>query len=110
MAKRSRKPNNPAKPKWLSYEQLAQKLLNDVASEFDLQSVQGKQKVKAFESGAYPTIDAKGITKDGKGFFVVETKYRGRGDPLRRLPLIGARCTKPVYVTSHGPGPHSAPD
>jgi Restriction endonuclease len=76
MAKQSdNEPSDSAQPEWLSYEQLAAKLLNDIAHEFGLQSVEGKQKVQGFETGDEPVIDAKGITEEG--FYIIECKHYG---------------------------------
>jgi hypothetical protein len=74
-------PNDPEKPQWLSYEELAAYLLNRLAKEFGLQSVEGRQKVQGKRSGTSWVIDAKGITEGGQGFFIVECKCY----PDRRL-------------------------
>lgn len=67
-------PIGSAKPQWLSYEELAAYLLNRLAKEFGLLSVEGKQKVKGRRSGTSWVTDARGITEGGKGFFIVECK------------------------------------
>jgi hypothetical protein len=72
---RNRKPSGRPKPAWLQYEDLARKLLDQIASEFRLKSVDRKQAVKGLRSGTKYIIDAKGITEDGKGFFIVECKH-----------------------------------
>jgi hypothetical protein len=59
---------------WLSYEEVAAYLLDRFAKEFGLSSVKGKQKVPGLRSGTPWEIDAKGITEDGKGFFIVECR------------------------------------
>jgi len=76
MAKQSGNESDaPVEPEWLSYEQLAAKLLNDIAHEFGLQSVESKQKVEGLESGEEYVIDAKGITEEG--FYIIECKHYG---------------------------------
>jgi len=67
-------PVEPNKPKWLSYEELATYLLNRMAKEFGLESVQGKQKIQGKRSGTSWVIDAKGIIEGGGGFFIVECR------------------------------------
>jgi hypothetical protein len=64
-----------AEPKaWRTYEEVAAYLLNRFAKEFGLKLVEGKQKVEGRRSGASWEIDAKGVTEDGKGFFIVECR------------------------------------
>jgi hypothetical protein len=67
-------PVDPNKPKWLSYEELATYLLNRMAKEFGLESVQGKQKIQGKRCGTSWVIDAKGIIEGGGGFFIVECR------------------------------------
>jgi hypothetical protein len=71
-------PVDPNKPKWLSYEELAAYLLNRMAKEFGLESVEGKQKIQGKRTSW--VIDAKGVTEGGQGFFIIESKrYPDRG-------------------------------
>jgi Zn finger protein HypA/HybF involved in hydrogenase expression len=62
------------RPEWLAYEELAMRLLNRLADKLGLQSVEGKQEIKGERSGTKWEIDGKGITQDGKGFFIVECR------------------------------------
>lgn len=75
MTKQASQPSGKSKPEWLRYEQLAEKLLNQIAHEFGLQSVERKQAVRGFRSNAKYIIDAKGIIEGGEGFFIVECKH-----------------------------------
>lgn len=56
-----------------TYEQVAQYLLNQMASTFGLQEVEGKQTIKGL-SGSDWEIDAKGIKENGEGFVLIECK------------------------------------
>jgi hypothetical protein len=58
---------------WKTYEEVARDLLNEFANEFGLGQVQGKQLVKG-SSGTEWEIDAKGVSKDGDGFIIVECR------------------------------------
>ena len=58
---------------WQTYEQVATYLLNELASEFGLTKVEGKQSV-AGQSGASWEIDAKGIKSNNEGFFIIEAR------------------------------------
>jgi hypothetical protein len=78
-------PVDPNKPVWLSYEELATYLLNRMAKEFGLQSVQGKQKIHGKRSGTSWVIDAKGIIEGGEGFFIVECRYLTLGPRAQSL-------------------------
>jgi hypothetical protein len=72
MKQRKKKKQQPKL--WLSYEEVAAYLLNRFANEFGLSSVEGKQKVPGLRSDTPWEIDGKGITEDGKGFFIVECR------------------------------------
>lgn len=65
----------PKKKSWKSYEEVATHLLNRFAEHFGLKCVEGKQCVPG-KSGTDWEIDAKGVAKNGEGFFVVECKHR----------------------------------
>jgi hypothetical protein len=57
---------------WKTYEEIGTFLLNEMAKEFNLKKVESKQKLVGKKSGLKWEIDAKGITKDDKEFFVIE--------------------------------------
>jgi hypothetical protein len=59
---------------WETYEQVAAYLLNQFASEFGLQKVEGKQKVSGKMSGTEWEIDAKGVGHSGEVFLIVECR------------------------------------
>jgi len=61
------------KKTWESYEEVAQYLLNQFASQFGLGHVEGKQCVPG-ESGTEWEIDAKGVANNGDGFLIVECR------------------------------------
>ena len=58
---------------WKTYEEVAQYLLHDIASEFGLGSVEGKQLVPG-ESGTHWEIDAKGLRLNDDGFVLIECR------------------------------------
>jgi len=60
--------------KWSSYEEVAQYLLNQFANEFDLERVEGKQKVDGIRSGTKWQIDAKGVRLGEEGFVIIECR------------------------------------
>ena len=60
--------------KWQTYEEVATYLLNKFATEFGLDRVEGKQKVKGKRSGTTWTIDAKGTKEGNEGFVIVECR------------------------------------
>lgn len=60
--------------KWKSYEQVATYLLDQFASEFELQRVEGKQSVIGKRSGTTWEIDAKGFREGDSGFVIVECR------------------------------------
>src|SRR5262245_3969911 len=59
---------------WRSYEEVAAYLLNQFASEFDLERVDGKQQVVGQRSGTTWEIDAKGVRHGDSGFVIVECR------------------------------------
>jgi hypothetical protein len=59
---------------WETYEEVATYLLNQIAQEFGLAYVEGKQAVVGLESGTTWTIDAKGVCEDGESFFIIECR------------------------------------
>jgi hypothetical protein len=76
---------------WQTYEEVAQHLLDQMASHFSLGRVEGKQIIPG-ESGLKWEIDAKGVLNDGEGFIVIE---------CRRYPnsrLKKSAMTHLVYV------------
>jgi hypothetical protein len=60
--------------RWASYEEVAAYLLNQFASEFGLERVEGKQDVVGQRTGATWDIDAKGFRHGGSGFVIVECR------------------------------------
>jgi hypothetical protein len=60
-------------PPWKSYQEVAQYLLNQIASEFGLGRVEGEQCVPG-ESGARWRIDAKGVLDSGDGIVIIECR------------------------------------
>jgi len=58
---------------WRTYEEVAQYLLDQMASHFSLGRVEGKQIIPG-ESGVKWEIDAKGVLGDGEGFLVIECR------------------------------------
>lgn len=59
---------------WKIYEEVAKTILNNLASEFQLSNVEGKQLVDGIQSGTKWEIDAKGILENGSGFLVIECR------------------------------------
>lgn len=59
---------------WETYEQVACFLLNRIAGELGLSSVERKQRVRGTRSTATWEIDAKGVSEGGVGFFLVEAR------------------------------------
>ena len=57
--------------KWESFEEVATYLLNQMASEFGLQYVEGKQKIKGLYSNTEWEIDAKGVKADNDEAFII---------------------------------------
>ena len=59
---------------WETYEEVATYLLDQFASEFGLQRVEGKQEVTGKRSHSTWEIDAKGFRRDDSGFVIVECR------------------------------------
>lgn len=60
---------------WESYEEVAAYLLNQMASRFGLQRVEGKQFIQGLRSGTKWEIDAKGIKEsDNEAFVIIECR------------------------------------
>ena len=59
---------------WKTYEEVAAYLLNQFASEFGLERVEGKQLVPGQRSGTKYKIDAKGVVDGGEAFIIVECR------------------------------------
>ena len=90
---------------WERYEQTAQYLLNEFATDFGLGMVEGKQIVPAV-SGTEYEIDAKGVKIDGSGFLIVECRRRNArvdqeavGALAYRINTTGAQGG--ILVTPH---------
>jgi hypothetical protein len=60
--------------KWRSYEEVAAYLLNEFASEFGLERVEGKQGIVGQRSGTTWEIEAKGFRQGDSGFVIVECR------------------------------------
>ena len=60
--------------KWQSYEEVAAYLLDQFASHFGLDHVEGKQSVHGTRSNTQWEIDAKGVKTDDGGFMIVECR------------------------------------
>jgi hypothetical protein len=61
--------------KWESYEEVAAYLLDQMASKFGLQRIEGKQPIKGLRSGTEWVIDAKGIKEgDNEAFVIIECR------------------------------------
>ena len=59
---------------WKTYEEVAAYVLNQIATEFGLESFEGKQKVVGQRSGIKWAIDAKGVGEGNDVFFIVECR------------------------------------
>ena len=64
----------PKEAKWHTYEEVAIFLLNEMATEFGLEKVEGNQKVLGLKSGTEWEIDAKGLLEQGLKFVIVECR------------------------------------
>jgi hypothetical protein len=73
---------------WQTYEQVAAQILNDLAREFGLDSVQSSQRAKGHRSGREWAIDAKGVGRGGTVFVIVEVRQR-RTSRLKAEHLAG---------------------
>lgn len=60
--------------RWKSYEEVATYLLSQVAKDFGLSCVEGKQTVDGKQSGTRWTLDAKGLREVGEGFVIIECR------------------------------------
>ena len=78
--------------KWESYEQVATYLLNQFASEFGLEGVEGKQRVEGKRSGTSFVIHAKGVREGNEGFVIVECRrYTKSKQNQERMAAIAYR-------------------
>ncbi|MFH1824829.1 MAG: hypothetical protein ABH873_06350 [Candidatus Firestonebacteria bacterium] len=59
---------------WKTYEDVARYLLEKFSKEFNLTSVEGKQKIHGNRSGTPWAIEAKGIKDNNGGFMIIECK------------------------------------
>ena len=59
---------------WQTYEEVATYLLSQMADQFGLERVEGKQKLLGLRSGTEWEIDAKGIADEGSKFLIVECR------------------------------------
>lgn len=66
-------PTKSVPKKWMSYEEVATYLLDEVAHHFGLGRVE-KKKMVAGHSGTDWELDATGWSKDGTKFFAIECK------------------------------------
>ncbi|PAU54723.1 hypothetical protein BZL41_21895 [Pseudomonas sp. PIC25] len=69
-----------SKAKWRVYEELAQSIINELAGEFGLDGVEGKQTLHG-KTGTHWEIDAKGIREGNAGIILIEC----RRYPKRRI-------------------------
>ena len=77
-----------SKPKWRSYEELAQHIIKELAAEFGLDDVEGKQALPGV-SGTNWEIDAKGIKSGNTGIVIIECKrYTGRSIEQSKMATI----------------------
>jgi Zn finger protein HypA/HybF involved in hydrogenase expression len=77
---------------WQTYEEVAAYLLNQFASEFSLERVEGKQKIKGNRSGTDWAIDAKGVRSGGEAFVIVECRrYKNKRQDQERLAGLAYR-------------------
>ncbi|MEU8055996.1 hypothetical protein [Microbispora bryophytorum] len=59
---------------WRDYEEVAVYLLNQIASEFGLEHIEGKRHVHGSRSQTRWEIEGKGIRKGGEGFVIIECR------------------------------------
>ena len=82
----------PKEVKWRTYEQVATFLLNEMAAEFGLEKVEGKQKVLGLKSDTEWEIDAKGLLEQSHKFMIVECRrYRKSRLNQERLAALAYR-------------------
>ncbi|TBV00028.1 hypothetical protein DNJ95_02390 [Stutzerimonas kirkiae] len=84
-------------PKWRAYEELAQSIIKELATEFGLEGIEGKQIIPG-KSGTNWEIDAKGIRSGDSGVILIECRrylnYRIKQEQMAavayRIDDIGA--------------------
>ena len=77
---------------WESYEQLAQFLLNEIANNFGISSVNGKQYIQGKKSGTKYEIDGKGVLENGEGIIILECRnYTKSRLPQEHLAALAYR-------------------
>jgi hypothetical protein len=80
------------KKAWETYEDVASYLLDQLASEFGLQRVEGKQHITGHRSGTKWEIDAKGVKEDEKAFLIFECRRRtGSGITQEQVGALAYR-------------------
>lgn len=96
------------KTKWRTYEEVATFLLNEMAAEFGLEKVEGKQKELGLISNTEWEIDAKGFLEQEQKFVIVEcrryTKSRLNQESLAALAyrIDDTRASGGIIVTPLG--------
>jgi hypothetical protein len=77
---------------WRSYEEVAQFLLNEMASRFGLGRVEGKQLVAGARTGTNWEIDAKGVREGDDGFLIIECRrYTTKGVTQEQMGALAYR-------------------
>jgi Restriction endonuclease len=59
---------------WISYEQVAIYLLNQIADVLELERVEGKQSLEGRSSGTRWELDGKGVKVGDEGFVIIECR------------------------------------
>lgn len=77
--------------KWLTYEDIATKILHSLREELCLSGVECKQSVTG-RSGTYWELDAKGITADGRAFILIECR-RHTTSRIKQAAVAGVAWT-----------------
>jgi hypothetical protein len=78
--------------RWESYEEVAAYLLDQFATEFGLDHVEGKQEILGQRSGTTWEIDAKGVRQDNTGFVIVECRrYTGSRQSQEKVGALAYR-------------------
>lgn len=67
-------PKHKATTKWKTYEEVAKYLIDRFKSEFNLQSIEGKQLLVGKDSGTEWEIDAKGVAYKKEDFIIIEAR------------------------------------
>ncbi len=62
------------KKKWQTYEEVARMILDSLANEFGLESVEGKQEVIGLRSDTQYEIDAKGLYEGAAAIMIIECR------------------------------------